>query len=105
MKLRNNYILKNITKENKNILAIYNKVTCNGHRNSGSRFLFKYTWNHYYFNENNILHAMSKILKISNSNNVEFLIIDNTLSKKDISKKYIKDLNFDNSHIDRNKPI
>ena len=94
-----------ITEGNKTLSAIYNKVTCNRHRSSGSRFLSKYAWNHEYITENRILHAMSEILKTSDEDDIGFLIIDDTLSKKDTSTKSIEGLDFHNSHTDGNKPM
>jgi hypothetical protein len=50
-----------------------------------------------------IFHAISEISNTSKDDDVGFLIIDDTLSKKDISTKHIEGLDFHNSHADGNK--
>ncbi|NRT88943.1 hypothetical protein B0H41_002622 [Clostridium beijerinckii] len=52
-----------------------------------------------------IVHAISEISNTSKDDEVGFLIIDDTLSKKNISTKYIEGLDFHNSHADGNKPM
>lgn len=90
-----------ITEDSKNISSISNKLTCNIHRSTGSRFLS--SWNHEYVNKERIFHAISKFSNTSKDTDVGFLIIDDTLSKKDTSTRHIEGLDFHNSHTDSNK--
>lgn len=94
-----------VTEGSKNLSSIYSKLTCNRHRSTGSRFLGSYSWNHEYVTDERIFHAISEISNTSKNDDVGFLIIDDTLSKKDTSTKHIKGLDFHNSHSDGNKPM
>lgn len=48
-----------VTEGNKTISSVYNKLTSNRHRSTGSRFLSSYSWNHEYVTEERIFHAIS----------------------------------------------
>ena len=78
-----------VTEGNKTISLAYNKLTSNRHRSTGSRFLSSYSWNHEYVTEEGIFHAISEISNTCDDNDVGFLIIDDTLSKKNTSTKKI----------------
>ncbi|EMU52602.1 IS701 family transposase [Clostridium butyricum] len=93
-----------VTEGNKTISSAYNKLTSNRHRSTGSRFRSSYSWNHEYVTEERIFHAISEISNTCEDNDVGFLIIDDTLSKKNASTKKIEGLDFHNSHADGNKP-
>lgn len=93
-----------LTEGHKTLSAIYNKITCNRNRSNASRFLSEYTWNHEFVDQVRIESSLSQISKNVNSNAVGFLIVDDTLSKKDTSTKKIEGLDFHNSHTDGNKP-
>ena len=93
-----------VTEGNKTISSAYNKLTSNRHRSTGSRFLSSYSWKHEYVTEERIFHAISEISNTCEDNDVGFLIIDDTLSKKNTSTKKIEGLDFYNSHADGNKP-
>ncbi len=78
-----------VTEGSKNLSSIYSKLTCNRHKSTGSRFLSSYSWNHEYVTDERIFHAISEITNTSKDDDIEFLIIDDTLSKKDASTKHI----------------
>lgn len=94
-----------LTEGSVNVSTIYNKVTCNRHRSSGSRFLGSYTWNNEYVDDQRVFHSLKHISKKIDVKAVGFLILDDTLSKKDSSTKNIEGLDFHNSHTDGNKPM
>ncbi len=94
-----------VTKGSKTLSSIYRRLTCNRHRSTGSRFLSSYSWNHEYVTDERIFHAISEISNTSKDDDVGFLIIDDTLRKKDISTKHIEGLDFHNSHSDGNKSM
>lgn len=94
-----------VTEGSKTISSIYRKLTCNRHRSVGSRFLSSYSWNHEYVTDERIFNAISEISNTSKDDDVGFLIIDDTLSKKDTSTKHIEGLDFHNSHADGNKSM
>ena len=71
-----------VTEGNKTISSAYSKLTSNRHRSTGSRFLSSYSWNHEYVTEERIFHAITEISNTCEDNDVGFLIIDDTLSKK-----------------------
>lgn len=86
------------TEGNKTISSIYNKVTCNRDRSNGSRFLGKYNWSNDYVNHKRVQHSIKEISKNVKPETVGFLIVDDTLSKKDKSTKKIEALDYHNSH-------
>ena len=92
-----------ITEGNKTISAAYNKLTSNRYRSTESRFLSTYSWNDEYVTEERIFHAIFEICNTCEDNDIGFLIIDDTLSKKNTSTKKIEGLEFHNSHADGNK--
>ncbi|CAG9701473.1 hypothetical protein CNEO_10007 [Clostridium neonatale] len=79
-----------VTEGNKTISSAYNKLTSNRHRSTSSRFLSSYLWKHEYVTEERIFHAISEISNTCEDNDVGFLIIDDTLSKKNTSTKKSK---------------
>ena len=93
-----------VTEGSKTISSVHNKITCNRDRSTGSRFLSSYSWNHEYVTQERIFHAISEISNTCEDSDVGFLIIDNTLTKKNTSTKKIEGLDFHNSHADGNKP-
>ena len=93
-----------VTEGSKTILSVHNKITCNRDRSTGSRFLSSYSWNHEYVTQERIFHAISEISNTCEDSDVGFLIIDDTLTKKNTSTKKIEGLDFHNSHADGNKP-
>lgn len=93
-----------VTEGSKTISSVHNKITCNRDRSTGSRFLSSYSWNHEYVTQERIFHAISEISNTCEDSDVEFLIIDDTLTKKNTSTKKIEGLDFHNSHADGNKP-
>lgn len=70
-----------VTEGSKNLSSIYSKLTCNRPRSTGSRFLGSYSWNHEYVPDKLIFHAISEISNTSKTDDIGFLIIDDTLSK------------------------
>lgn len=62
-----------VTKSNKTISSVYNKLTSNRHRSTGSKFLSSYSWNHEYVTEERIFHAISEISNTCEDNNVVVL--------------------------------
>lgn len=93
-----------VTEGSKTISSVHNKITCNRDRSTGSRFLSSYSWNHEYVTQERIFHAISEISNTCEASDVGFLIIDDTLTKKNTSTKKIEGLDFHNSHADGNKP-
>ena len=93
-----------VTEGSKTISSVHNKITCNRDRSTGSRFLSSYSWNHEYVTQERIFHAISEISNTCEDSDVGFLIIDDTLTKKNTSTKKIESLDFHNSHADGNKP-
>ncbi|CAG9701984.1 IS701 family transposase [Clostridium neonatale] len=93
-----------VTEGSKTISSVHNKITCNRDRSTGSRFLSSYSWNHEYVTQERIFHAISEISNTCEDSDVGFLIIDDTLTKKNTSTKKIEGLDFRNSHADGNKP-
>lgn len=93
-----------VTEGSKIISSVHNKITCNRDRSTGSRFLSSYSWNHEYVTQERIFHAISEISNTCEDSDVGFLIIDDTLTKKNTSTKKIEGLDFHNSHADGNKP-
>lgn len=85
---------------NKNVSAIYRKLTCNRDRSCGSRFLGEYKWNHEYVDHKRISHSLHAVKKNVNQDAVGFLIVDDSLSKKDNSTKKIEGLDYHHSHSD-----
>ena len=92
-----------VTEGSKTISSVHNKITCNRDRSTGSRFLSSYSWNHEYVTQERIFHAISEISNTCEDSDVGFLIIDDTLTKKNTSTKKIEGLDFHNSHADGNK--
>ena len=93
-----------VTEGSKTISSVHNKITCNRDRSTGSRFLSSYSWNHEYVTQERIFHVISEISNTCEDSDVGFLIIDDTLTKKNTSTKKIEGLDFHNSHADGNKP-
>ena len=93
-----------VTEGSKTISSVHNKITCNRDRSTGSRFLSSYSWTHEYVTQERIFHAISEISNTCEDSDVGFLIIDDTLTKKNTSTKKIEGLDFHNSHADGNKP-
>ena len=93
-----------VTEGSKTISSVHNKITCNRDRSTGSRFLSSYSWNHEYVTQERIFHAISEISNTCEDSDVGFLIIDDTLTKKNTSTKKIEGLDFHNPHADGNKP-
>lgn len=94
-----------LTEGKKTVSGIYNKITCNRERSTGSRFLNQYKWNSEYVNYARVNHMVKELKKNVSEESVGFLIVDDTLSKKDTSTKKIEGLQFHNSHADGNKPM
>ena len=94
-----------LTEGHKTVSGIYNKITCNRHRSTGSRFLNEYSWNNDYVDDNRITYSLNEISRNISQDAVGFLVLDDTLSKKDTSTKCIEGLDFHNSHADGNKPM
>lgn len=88
------------TEGNKNVSAIYRSLSCNRDRYNGSRFLGDYKWNHEYVDHKRIDYSLSQVRKNLESGTVGFLIVDDTLSKKDKSTKKIEGLDYHHSHND-----
>lgn len=88
------------TEGDKNISAIYRKLTCDRDRSCGSRFLAKYKWSNEYVDYKRVNHSMNTIRGSVDEDTVGFLIIDDTLSKKDASTKKIEGLEYHHSHSD-----
>ena len=88
------------TEGNKNVSSIYSKLTCNRDRSCGSRFLSEYNWNNEYVDHQRISHSLHTVRKNVSENAVGFLIIDDSLSKKDKSTKKIEGLDYHHSHSD-----
>ena len=88
------------TEGNKNVSKIYSRYTCNRDRSCGSRFLGEYKWNNEYVDYKRINHSLDVIRNSVNENTVGFLIIDDSLSKKDKSTKKIEGLDYHHSHTD-----
>ena len=93
-----------LTKGNKNVSTKYSKITCNKHRSSGSRFLWNYNWNNKHVDEKHIDYFLGHVRGSVSESSLGFLIIDDTLSKKDTFTNNIEGLDFHNSHADGNKP-
>jgi hypothetical protein len=85
---------------NKNVSAIYRKLTSNRDRSCGSRFLGEYKWNHEYVDYKRISHSLHTVKKNIDQDSVGFLIVDDSLSKKDNSTKKIEGLDYHHSHSD-----
>lgn len=94
-----------LTEGHKTLSAIYNKITCNRNRSNASRFLSEYSWNNEYVDDVRIEMSLSAIRKNIAPKAVGFLIVDDTLSKKDKSTKKIEGLDYHNSHTDGNRPM
>lgn len=94
-----------VTEGNKTISSIYEKLTCNRDRSTGSGFLGEYNWSNEYVDHKRITHSLKEIHKNVKEGTVGFLIVDDSLSKKDKSTKNIEGLEFHNSHSDGNKPM
>lgn len=88
------------TEGNKTVSAIYNKLTCNRDRSCGSRFLGNYKWNNEYVDYKRITYSQEVIRKNVDESTVGFLIVDDSLSKKDKSTKKIQGLDYHHSHSD-----
>jgi hypothetical protein len=88
------------TEGNKNVSRIYSKHTCNRDRSSGSRFLGEYKWNNEYVDYKRINHSLNVVRSNVDEDTVGFLIIDDSLSKKDKSTKKIEGLDYHHSHSD-----
>jgi hypothetical protein len=82
------------TEGNKNISAIYSRLTYDRDRSCGSRFLSKYKWSNEYMDYKRVNHSMNTIRRSVDEDTVGFLIIDDTLSKK------IEGLEYHHSHSD-----
>jgi hypothetical protein len=85
---------------NKTVSAIYRKLTSNRDRSTGTRFLGQYKWNNEYVDYKRISHSVHTLRKNVNENAVGFLIVDDSLSKKDNSTKKIEGLDYHHSHSD-----
>lgn len=85
---------------NKNVSMIYSKHTYNRDRSCGSRFLGEYRWNNEYVDHKRMSHSLNIIWSNIAGETVGFLIIDDSLSKKDKSTKKIKGLDYQHSHSD-----
>lgn len=88
------------TEGNKTVSAIYQKLTCNRDRSSGSRFLGEYKWNNEYVDYKRISHSLKTVQRNVAEGTVGFLIVDDSLSKKDKSTKKIEGLDYHHSHSD-----
>jgi hypothetical protein len=88
------------TEGNKNVSSIYRRLTCNRDRSCGSRFLSEYNWKHEYVDYQRISHSLHTVRRNVSDNTVGFLIIDDSLSKKDKSTKEIEGLDYHHSHSD-----
>lgn len=88
------------TEGNKNVSRIYSRHTCNRDRSSGSRFLGEYKWNNEYVDYKRINHSLNVVRSNVDEGTVGFLIIDDSLSKKDKSTKKIEGLDYHHSHSD-----
>ncbi|MCX7921559.1 MAG: IS701 family transposase [Clostridia bacterium] len=88
------------TEGNKNVSAIYKKLTCNRDRSCGSRFLGEYKWNNEYVDYKRISHSLKTVQRNVDEGTVGFLIVDDSLSKKDKSTKKIEGLDYHHSHSD-----
>lgn len=51
------------TEGNKNVSAIYSKLTCNRDRSCGSRFLGEYGWSNEYVDHKRISHSLETITR------------------------------------------
>lgn len=88
------------TEGNKNISNVYSRLTCNRNRSSGSRFLGEYKWSNEYVDYKRINHSLKTIRENVSEDTVGFLIVDDSLSKKDNSTKKIEGLDYHHSHSD-----
>lgn len=88
------------TESNKSVSAIYRKLTCNRDRSCGSRFLNEYNWNNEYVDYKRITHSLNAVRKNVTRDEIGFLIIDDSLSKKDDSTKNIQGLEYHHSSSD-----
>ena len=88
------------TEGNKNVSVIYSKHTCNRDRSCGSRFLGEYKWSNEYVDYKRINHSLNFVRNNVAEGAVGFLIIDDSLSKKDKSTKKIEGLDYHHSHSD-----
>jgi hypothetical protein len=88
------------TEGNKNVSRIYSRHTCNRDRSCGSRFLGEYKWNNEYVDYKRINHSLNVVRSNVDEGTVGFLIIDDSLSKKDKSTKKIEGLDYHHSHSD-----
>lgn len=96
-----NFVSGIITTEgNKTVSSIYKKLTCNRDRSCGSRFLGQYEWNSEYVDHKRNSHSLDIIRKNVEEDAVGFLIVDDSLSKKDKSTKKIEALDYHHSHSD-----
>lgn len=101
----NNHIINMVSdiitiESNKNISIIYRKLTSNRDRSTGSRFLSENKWNNEYVDYKRVSHSIQTIRKNVDENNMGFLIVDDSLSKKDNSTKKIEGLDYNHSHSD-----
>ena len=88
------------TEGNKTVSAIYKKPTCNRERSSGTRFLGEYKWNNEYVDYKRINHSLKSVQRNVDEGTTGFLIVDDSLSKKDKSTKNIEGLDYHHSHSD-----
>jgi len=88
------------TEGSKNVSSIYSKLTCNRDRSCGSRFLGEYKWNNEYVDYKRINHSLDVVRSNVDEGSIGFLIIDDSLSKKDKSTKKIEGLDYHHSHSD-----
>lgn len=88
------------TEGNKTVSAIYNKLTCDRDRSCGSRFLGQYNWSNEYMDYKRITHSLDTARRNVDEDTAGFLIIDDSLSKKDKSTKKIEGLEYHHSHSD-----
>ncbi len=88
------------TEGNINVSTLYSKHTCNRDRSCGSRFLGEYKWSNEYVDHKRIKHSLNIVRNTVEEGTVGFLIIDDSLSKKDKSTKKIEGLDYHHSHSD-----
>jgi hypothetical protein len=101
----NNHIINMVSgiitaEGNKTVSSIYRKLTSNRDRSTGTRFLSEYKWNNEYVDYKRISHSVHTVRKNVNQSAVGFLIVDDSLSKKDNSTKKIEGLEYHHSHSD-----
>jgi len=88
------------TEGNKTVSAIYKKLICNRDRSCGTRFLGEYKWDNEYVDYKRINHSLSTVKRTVDEGSIGFLIVDDSLSKKDKSTKKIQGLDYHHSHSD-----